>query len=468
MQAFAFIQAASFMALVVVFGTGLMYVASMSSLNDSEISINGNALPGLQKVWEKDALQTFFVWYYIVGIIFMLEFYMQFGHFVLAYTVACWYFTDNAPGNNTHSMVMSKALGGGIGKFVQVRVGGVDAVYGQRQGKVVTGQGGKFLVVPVEKKMPGINRNDLMTDSVIKPTGPSLFSMGQGALAVLVYHAGSLAVGSVFIFFLRPFRLAEQMIMGFLTRIADPQGGAAHDADPHKANIKACLSLLTAFLEQVLARYSKTAFTDLVLSGGTADSGTFVGCSNVSFDFLVRAGGSIAYMYNSMFLYELFGTLSITVFSGWVCMIFQDKLDMFAEPTGSYYIEDKTASTIACMLIAFAISFAWMSMWNQTADVLLYCLAWNRQQTHVGHANKLPHHSIIAEPDTFCSQALRNLIPDYERESRYEHGLHAHGLGQQGAILAAMEHGAMNGVGSAPDYSKATANAAIMATRMVG
>lgn len=62
---------------------------------------------------------------------------------------------------------------------------------------------------------------------------------------------------------------------------------------------------------------------------------------------------------------------------------------------------------------------------------------------------------IIGEVNEYAGDCLRFLIPDYERSSEFEHGLHAHGLGQQGAILAAMEHGAMNAHGtSAPDYSK--------------
>jgi len=472
---FAICQGASFVALVVFFfgspwtSGSLHYVASMGYVNAAEISINGIPLDGLQRVWERNELQTAAVWYFVIGMIFMLEFYLQFGHYVLAYTVSAWYFSGGTSIPKQYGTVLKKALGGAaIGKIVPVRVGGIDANYGQRHGTIVSGQGGKYLVVPVERKGPGLGRNDLVNEEWSMDDGPSLFAVAQGALSVLMYHAGSLAVGSVIIFFLRPFRMLQQAILGFLTRVADSEKGRAHDPDPHKANVKACLSLLSAFFDQVFAKYSKTAFTELALNGGQRGRATFMTCSSESFDFLVHAGGSIANLYNSMFLYEVFGCFAITTFSGWVCMILQDKLDMFAIEGQAYYIEDKNASLITCMIIAFAISFAWMSMWNQSADVLLYNLAWNRNQAHLGHAGDLPHNLVLKDVDMYAPQTLRNIIPDYERETRYEHGLHAHGLGQQGAILAAMEHGAMNSVGNAPDYSKAFANTQIMASKMVG
>jgi len=302
----------------------------------------------------------------------------------------------------------------------------------------------------------------------------------SGFFSVLVYHSGSLALGAIVIWFFRPFRLFSQCVQNFLARTADPSKGPAHSDDAHSANIKGCLSLFAACLETVFGKYSKTTYTELVLSGG-GEYGElgFLKASENAFQFLVKSGGSIAHLHGAMLLYEISGIFCITLTSGWVILIIQDKVSLFNDITSPYYIEDKVASAIVAMVCAFAVSFSWMSMWNHTSDTLLYCVAWNRHQMFLGEEMNLPHAKLLGEPlgdkhfEGWCPQTLRNLLPEYELMSHTEHGLHAHGLGQQGAILAAMEHGAMSaplshGGTQAPDYGKSIAGAHAMATRMVG
>jgi hypothetical protein len=148
-------------------------------------------------------------------------------------------------------------------------------------------------------------------------------------------------------------------------------------------------------------------------------------------------------------------------------MILQAEVDWFNDKTSDWYIEDKTASLFAAMVVAFGVAFAWMSMWNGIADSLLYCVAWNRRQLHEGEEHRIEEEKMIGEVWDYCPQQMRSLLPDHEMEPAAEHGLHAHGMGQNGAILAAMEHGAMNNDGGgAPDYSQKFAGATNMATRI--
>jgi hypothetical protein len=448
-------------------------VASFGKLGQSSISVNGLPIDGLQKVWTKEWYQTAAFWYYIVGCVFILEFYLQLGHYVIAYTISCWYFTEGEDRRNTNADGLLKKADRGIGKRVNVRVAGVDANYGERHGTIVGDEGMKMLVVPVGKKGPGLGRNDLNDFEFKKTSGVSFINCGMGAVSALFYHVGSLAVGAVAIFFFRPFRMSSQCVTSFLTR-SESDGGPE---DPHTTNIKGCLSLMSACLEQVFGKYSKNAFSELVLSGGGEGSGLcgyggdegFLECSQTAFDFLVKSGGSIAHLHGAMLLYEIFGGLSITLFCGWLIMVLQDKVDLWADPTSSSYIENKTASAVVSMVVAFCVSFAWMSVWNQTADVLLYCVAWNRRQLHEGEEHGMEEEDMIEPVTKYCPQTIRNILPEHELEPAMEHGLHAHGMGQQGAILAAMEHGAMNDPsgGGGADYSKTAANTYIMATRVV-
>merc|ERR1711904_391465 len=90
----------------------------------------------------------------------------------------------------------------------------------------------------------------------------------MGSVSVLVYHTGTLALGAPVIAIFRPFRMISQGVTSFLHRTSEEGKGPHHSEDPHSQNIKGCLSLLSACLEQVFGKYSKNAFTELVLCGG--------------------------------------------------------------------------------------------------------------------------------------------------------------------------------------------------------
>jgi hypothetical protein len=469
LRIFPIAQASVFLVIVVFFiFYGLPMVASLGFLDYSEISVNGAGVEGLQRVWKKHWVQHLELWYYLVGVVFILEFYLQVGHYVVSYTVISWYFTKGTDQPVDNNQLVDKAMGRGAGKKMEVRVAGVDANYGLRQGTMVETAAGKMLVVPVGKKGPGLGRNDMVMSNFVKPAIPCA-AVTNGCITCLFFHVGSIAIGAPVILCYRPFRLIAQCVTGFLTKTSEPGRGPAYAEDAHTSNVKGCLALLSACLEQVFGKYSKTAFTELCLNG-TDD---FFTCSDTAFQFLVKAGGSIAHLHGAMLLYEMFGTVFITMFCGWMALILQDKVDIFSDKDSSYYIEDKNASAIAAAIVAFAVAFAWMSMWNQIADVLLYCVAWNRRQFFEGEEKGLNEEEVIEPVKTFCPQSIRSLLPPYELDAHMEHGLHAHGIGQQGAIIAAMEHGAMNAAGpagstAAPDYSSMVAGAHTTTMKYLG
>jgi hypothetical protein len=433
--------------------------ASLGDLDASEITINGEGLPGLQQVWKKSTFQFFQGYYYVIGIFFVLEFYLQFTHFVVAYAVVDYYFTAVEKVEVAPNGVVDKVMQG-KGKKTEVRVAGVDANYGLRAGTVIETSGGKMLVVPVGKKGPGLGRHDQQMFSFKKGPVPCT-AVCAGCSTAFFYHLGTLALGSPIIFIFRPFRMCSQIVSAFLARLAEMAKGSGHKDDNHTASMKSCFNLLSACLDQIFGKYSKNAFTEVVLTG----QGGFFANADGSHQFMQASGGSIAYLHGALMLYELFGGLSITLFSTWITMILQAKLPMFSDPTASHYVEDKNVSSIACALVSFAVAFAWMSMWTQISDTLLYCVAWNRRQEHLGEEAKIPEMRMIEPVDAYCPQGIRSLLPPHELEAHFEHGLHAHGLGAQGAIMAAMDHGGGDG---GPQYSKMVASTHVMATKIMG
>lgn len=441
----------------------LPYVASIAYLQKASIQVAEQQIEGLQKMWLKTDFNQWELLIYCVVCAWVFEMLVQLGNYCVAYVVSEWYFVDVI-----ETEAKNKALGGMFAKDTQVkvRVGGVDQNYGPREGVVTyDGRGNKMLVVPVGKKAPGIGRNNY-EEYVYKKNGGSSWSFFQwmlaGTVTAIRYHLGSLAIGAPIIALFRIPCAIVKFINGLLTRTDDSDKmNPFQSSHPGTQNVRSSFALLSACLDQAIGKYSKHALNELVLSGGHVGGGhghghggggsAFLAACQGSYSFLIESGGTVAYLHGAMLMYELMACLAITATVGWSALVVQDKVDWYNDPTDPSYIEDKTMSTIMCCIIAFMVSFCWMSMWNQTADTLLYTVAWNRRQIHLGEQFDLNHHELIKPPGKCCPQQLRYLLPAYEMEAHYEEGVHAHGVGQMGSIIAAMEHGAM-GTKGAPNY----------------
>jgi len=441
LQFYPFFQGAVFVVLFFIFFfIGFPMVMSLGSFNSADIVVNGESVNGLEVVFRRTWLQHKMVVFYAIGCVFLLEFYIQMGHYIVAYSTSRWYFTEGRDQDVDNNKVVAKALGGGAGKSLDVRVAGIDPNYGPRRGTVVETQAGKMLVVPVDKKGPGLNRLEMQTSTFIKPP-VACGSTLTGLLSVLFYHVGALALGAPFIFFFRPFRLIGEFMHHFVHHTHehekhwnDHKPGHGHE----ESGIRSCISLMSHLIEDVFGPFSKNAYTELVLNGTTG----FFKDAYASMHTIHHAGGTITQLHGKMMTFEMFGVFFITIFCAWAVLIVQDKVDAFNEP-GPYYIEDKNASAIAATLIAFAVAYAWMSTWNQIADVLLYCVAWNRHQLHEGHVHKFEHSELIGNVKLYCPQHLRYLMPPSELEASDDHGHQAHGMGQAMQMMATMEHQAM-------------------------
>jgi len=456
----------------------LPYVASLADKQNSSIEVDGHYIEGMQTFWAKSYLHNWELVIYVIFCAWVFEMFVQFGNYCVAYVVSEWYFLpvkEEAP----KVPAALKGFADGTGKHVNVRVGGVDQNYGGREGLVTTdARGNKMLVVPVGKKGPGIGRQ--AAESVVYKKDESKIALNMVTWLIsanttaIFKHLGSLAMGAPLIALFRIPSWFVKCTNAFLTRTSsEDQMNPFQSNHPGTQNFKGMATLLSACLDQAFGKFSKTAYNELILSGGHAghDAGIlngFLQASSVSFSALIESGGTIACLHGAMILYEFMGCLAITMFTGWAAVVVQDKVDWFNDPTDPSYIENKNASATACALAAFVISFSWMAMWNQTADTLLYCLGWNRRTLHAGEKFGLSHSELIHPPGTYCPQHLRYLVPPYELEVHYEEGVHAHGVGQMGSIIAAMEHGAMNTNKQGPNYSSAMGTMFQTGTKIAG
>merc|ERR1719310_2384842 len=81
---FPFFQTLALVVLVIVFGLfGLPMVAALGYEDYNNISINGQEIAGLQRAWKKTWWQNWELGFYLFGLLWIFEFFIQCGHYVV-------------------------------------------------------------------------------------------------------------------------------------------------------------------------------------------------------------------------------------------------------------------------------------------------------------------------------------------------------------------------------------------------
>jgi len=404
------VQAALVIALIgVLLILGLPWVAAVGYLEKNDLSINGIEVDGLYWMWRRHWFHKVMIAYYLFGCWWVAEFFIAFGQFVVSYVVCLWYFQ---PVTEKESPLPLDIRQGIPYKPVRVRVTGVDDHYLPRQGLVVRSGEDKYLVAPVEDDR-NFGPDELDTTEYEKPTVAC--AICKGVSTGLWNHMGSMAYGCLLIAVCRPFRMFSECLAGFVRQQEgitdeDEDGGDDDDGDgppPESSgcSIDACITIcsyLGVCMETIFGGYTKNTWTEIVLSGNewkdAAESAT---------EFMSQAGGSVAYLQGACFVYEVFGTLFITLVCVVTFVVVATKNDTFADPSSQWYIPNLYWGTLFATLIAGVTAFEFMQIFNHTADTLLYAFAWNRV---LSGANEEFY------PGRYCPGALRDMMQDYELE----------------------------------------------------
>lgn len=444
------IQSGMFLGVLIFFlFIGLPFVMTIGQIKPGEFEINGVDIDGFRHEYSKNEWQKLLVLFYIFGCLWLWEFSLQLGHMTIAYAVSSWYFTENHQVHLDENVsAMDKALyeaGLSIGKNVKVRVGGADNAFGERKGVIKEVGGGKVLLIPVGKRGPGVGRNEVQLVKYEKKS--SGCSVCQGLTVSLVKHLGSVAFSAILIGLTRPFRLFVQCVQGFLARTDDPGvKGIGFDQPERSQQVRGFCALCSQLMDFFFGKWSKMGLTQMVLNGGDGYSG-YVKCCNDAFELMVNSGGTLSYLQGSLIVYEFFGIFCITLFSTLVCLFITGAIPWFADQSSEWYIEDRMSTCGFCAIIAGVVSFSCMSLFNQTADVLLFDVTWNRRMNYKNH-----HHNHAVTK--YAPAGIRALIGDEELKSSYEEGLGAHAPGQVGALQHALEAGVLQSASHEPSYFK--------------
>lgn len=391
------------LAYIVLAFMGFMLACSVGYMEDTGIVINDVKIRSLQKTfkyhwWWKPCLVL-----YAISALWVLETIIAFGHFVVSYAVCLWYFTEIEEVKNQqgHSPLYEEAYAGNLKRVDNVRVHGIDNVEGgERSGYIERGPGGNVLVVPIGRRGPGgrdfIEGGDKMDRKEMR-CGSAL----QGLNVGLFYHAGSLALGAIIVTATRPLRCISHSIKALLGKADEQSHFDTEDRSPSGILLKG-LSLLSTLLDAVFGGYSKNAYAEMVLS-----SSSFFQAAHDSLDFLAEAGGVVAFLHGSTALYEMIGVGCTALVCGGLTFLLLTGIPIFQEQSSGWFVSDPWTMTVLASGISCIISFGFMSLFNVTADTLLYVFAWSRK-----------HHS--KDIEKYCPHALKQLVGE-ELDDEPEH-----------------------------------------------
>mmetsp|Transcript_99084 Transcript_99084/g.171768 ORF Transcript_99084/g.171768 Transcript_99084/m.171768 type:complete len:886 (+) Transcript_99084:90-2747(+) len=484
---------------------GFPYVASYGILDTNQIVINDNSYMGLEARFARKDWQWWLIIMYVFGCIWCIEVYIQFGHYVVSYCVACWYFTPVKEGKKKSPSNELKEKGEKAGlpltpdavkgqdtflgvpqELKNVRVAGVDANFGERPAMKVKTTAGEFIMVNVQKKGPGLGRNEVQTSNMIKDMSKPYksYPISHACWECTTMRIGSLAVGAFPIFFFRPFRIFADCVSAQLSRQGEnPLPGGMSES--RKMEVAGCCKIFTQFLDQAVGKYNKMAYMQQVLEGGLSQveehhhgakdpeccpvelcccggghgehgehgheegehehhhgKAGFMAAADMAFEQIVKAGGSLSYLHGALFIYEAFGTLAITLCCSVISLMLLNSIDMFNAADSEFFVEDKMTATILAGLSAGCVGFSCMSTFNHSADCILYCVGWNRNQLHFMKAKGIKEWKDMVL-DKFIPESLRYLVPAYERTSDFNDPLPTteDSTRQIDALFAAMQSG---------------------------
>jgi hypothetical protein len=187
----------------------------------------------------------------------------------------------------------------------------------------------------------------------------------EGVAMGVRYHGGSLALGSLLLFFGYPFAT----LAGFVFK--------------RRATSNPCIKCLTSTLDLcrpcctdwLLSRMTKVAYIEMAVK-----SKNFLDAGPGAIRLIDELGEQFAPLRGCAYVFQVIGTLFVTSFTGAVAYYAFTLVPMFSDNTSSTFVGAPFGSAIICAIMSFAITHSFMEVFDITLDTLLYCYSVDRKQ----------------------------------------------------------------------------------------
>ncbi|CAD7962281.1 unnamed protein product [Amoebophrya sp. A120] len=200
-------------------------------------------------------------------------------------------------------------------------------------------------------------------DSNGRKRGPP-FPLFKGVFVGIFFHLGTLAMGAFCIAMLRVVRIVLQYV-----------AKQAKQADNAVLEIIAKLLLCCVMcFERFGSFLNNTAYMDVALR-----SSNFCAAAKNAFTMITSEIATIALLNGACAVFQVVGAALISGFGGFLTFLMVTELDTFTYNESAYYIADPVFISIAAGVICLVIAMAFMVIFDQTADTMLYCFVYEKK-----------------------------------------------------------------------------------------
>jgi hypothetical protein len=186
----------------------------------------------------------------------------------------------------------------------------------------------------------------------------------RGLFAGLTFHLGSLAFGACIIAIVQMVRT----FLAFVQRQAQSQGNQV------MAMIAGCLQCFMACFESMLKFLTKNAYIDIAVH-----SRSFCVAAKNSFEFIFSSGSVVALLNGACFVIQIIGALLVATGGGTATYILVTSFERYTSDQSEHWVSDPLAVSILAGILSLGIGVAFMVIFDQCADTLLYTYQDNKK-----------------------------------------------------------------------------------------
>jgi len=196
----------------------------------------------------------------------------------------------------------------------------------------------------------------------------------------VVFHFGSLALGSCAIALTRPVRI----VVVIFVSAADVLDNAVCGC------LAKCCGCCFLCFDRFLHHLSKNAYIEMAIT-----SKSFCAAGADAASLMKRQGGAMAVNAGATWLFTFAGLGAVTGVGAFLTGLVVQNVDPFNNPGSIYYIADPVVCAVLAGCICYFVALCFMLVFDSLCDTMLICLAYDREEQA---RNPVPHYKAPPPP----------------------------------------------------------------------
>jgi len=187
-------------------------------------------------------------------------------------------------------------------------------------------------------------------------------ALWDGLFFGLLYHGGSLALGSLLIAVLM---VIQQVIRYAQKKEKEAGGNTLVDC------VLCCCLCAVGCCKEIVEFIDKNAYIDIALT-----SNNFCDAAKDALQVITEIGGAMAILNGATFVFATFGTIMITLGCGAFTYVVASS-GTFSEQSSQFEVANPIGPMLVSCAIGLLVALSFMHVFDMTSDTLLYCYGYD-------------------------------------------------------------------------------------------